>query len=46
MADLKYKILSNKFMDDTQKASLVTADVLLNGNHWANGKCGVDYMGG
>lgn len=46
MADLKYKILSNKFMDDTKKASLITTDVLLNGNHWANDKCGVDYMPG
>lgn len=45
MADLKYKLLTNKFMDDTKKASLITTDVLLNGNHWANDKCSVDYMG-
>jgi hypothetical protein len=46
LMDLKYKLLSNKFMDNTKKASLITTDVLLNGNHWANQKCSLDYMGG
>jgi len=46
LADLKYKIISNEFMDDTKNASMVTTDILLNGNHWANAKCGVDYMPG
>ena len=46
LADLKYKVIKNDFMDDTQKASMVTTDILLNGNHWANDKCGLDYMPG
>ena len=27
------------------KASKITVDVKLNGNHWANDKCGTDFMG-
>jgi hypothetical protein len=45
MADLKYKVISNKLMDDTKNASFVNVDVMLNGTHWANVKAGVDFMG-
>lgn len=45
MHDLKYNILTNKFLDDTKKASKITVDVKLNGDHWSNAKCGVDYRG-
>lgn len=44
LADLKYKVLSNKFMDETNKASKVSTDILLNGSHWSNEKSGLEYM--
>uniref|UniRef100_A0A7S1UR56 WW domain-containing protein n=1 Tax=Grammatophora oceanica TaxID=210454 RepID=A0A7S1UR56_9STRA len=44
LADLKYKVLENAFMDATKNASKVHVDVKLNANHWANDKCGVEYM--
>jgi hypothetical protein len=28
------------------KATKITVDVKLNGNHWANNKCGIEYKGG
>jgi hypothetical protein len=43
LADLKYKVLKTTDLDDTEKATLLTVDVMLN-NHWADDKCGVDYM--
>jgi hypothetical protein len=44
MSNLKYTVLERKFLDDTKKASKVTTDVLLNDNHWANEKAGMDYV--
>lgn len=44
LADLKYKVLKNDFMDETRNASKINVDVELNGNHWTNDMCGVDYM--
>jgi hypothetical protein len=50
LADLSYKILKTDLLDTKDvaksKASKITVDVKLNGNHWANDKCSVDYMGG
>jgi hypothetical protein len=50
LADLSYKILKSDQLDtkdaSKSKATKITVDVKLNGNHWANDKCGVDYMGG
>lgn len=49
LADLQYKVLATTPLDGKpagqSKASKVTVDVKLNGNHWANDKCGVDFMG-
>jgi hypothetical protein len=45
LADLKYTLLETKALDATKKADKLTVDVKLNNNHWANDKCGVDYMG-
>lgn len=49
LADLSYSILETKPLDtkDTtkSKATKITVDVKLNGNHWANDKCSVDYVG-
>jgi hypothetical protein len=46
LADLNYKILESTpldTMDKTKsKASKITVDVKLNGDHWSNEKCGVD----
>ena len=44
MADLKYKVQKITPLDETKKASKITCDVLLNGSHWANDKCGMEYM--
>lgn len=46
LADLKYTLLATKDLDDTQRATKFTVDVKLNGTHWANDKCSVDYLGG
>ncbi|KAG7371179.1 glycosyl transferase group 7 protein [Nitzschia inconspicua] len=50
LADLSYKVLKSDPLDTKDaaksKATKITVDVKLNGNHWANDKCGVDYMGG
>ena len=49
--DLSYTILKEEPLDKDiskggkSKATKVTVDVKLNGNHWANDKCGVDFMG-
>ena len=50
LSDLSYKVLETKPLDTNNrisksKATLVTVDVKLNGNHWANDKCGIDFMG-
>ena len=47
MADLKYSVLETKelLLDDSKKATKVTVDVKLNGDHWANKKCGMDFRG-
>ena len=48
LSDLSYKMLETKPLDTNNrisKATLVTVDVKLNGNHWANDKCGIDFMG-
>ncbi|KAL7548254.1 hypothetical protein ACHAWF_011542 [Thalassiosira exigua] len=48
LADLSYNILMMKRLDKDDggeaKATKLTTDVKLNGNHWANEKCGVDYL--
>jgi hypothetical protein len=50
LADLNYKVLKTEGLDTTDlskaKATKITVDVKLNGNHWANDKCGVEYRGG
>jgi len=44
--DLVYGVLATNSLDPkTNKASKITVDVKLNGDHWANDKCGVDFMG-
>lgn len=45
LADLKYKILGETPLDENKKSTKLTVDVMLNGNHWANDKCSVSYMG-
>jgi hypothetical protein len=49
LADLNYKVLSTKALDgkasSQSRATKVTVDVKLNGDHWANDKCSVDFMG-
>ena len=32
-------------VEKKSRATKVTVDVKLNGNHWANDKCGIGYMG-
>ena len=46
LADLQYKVLDTQALDGKGKATKITVDVQLNNNHWANDKCGLDYMGG
>jgi hypothetical protein len=49
IADLNYKVTATTALDGKtsaqSKATKVTVDVKLNGNHWANDKCSVDFMG-
>ncbi|VEU43456.1 unnamed protein product [Pseudo-nitzschia multistriata] len=50
LADLQYKVLKTTPLDSKDaskaKATKITVDVKLNpNNHWANDKCGVEYMG-
>jgi len=52
LADLKYSVLNMVDLDKGKmkegvpsRATKITVDVKLNGNHWANDKCGMDYMG-
>jgi hypothetical protein len=46
LADLTYSVLETTSLDTkTSKASKITVDVKLNGDHWANEKCSVDFMG-
>lgn len=46
--NLSYDILKisrlGKDDDGMSKAMMLTVDVKLNGNHWGNEKCGVDYL--
>ncbi len=48
LSDLSYDIMKisrlDKEDDGTSKATMLTVDVKLNGNHWSNEKCGVDYL--
>ena len=50
LADLRYKVLKTEALGDEDeedgevaKAKKITVDVQLNGDHWSNDKCGVDY---
>lgn len=45
LADLKYQLLSTTSLHDSGKASKITVDVKLNGDHWSNDKAGVDFLG-
>jgi len=46
LADLKYQMLGTEPLDgNTGHATKLQVDVKLNGNHWANDKCSVDFMG-
>jgi len=44
--DLQFKVLGERSLDPNtegvSKATLITVDVKLNGNHWANKQCGID----
>lgn len=48
LKDLSYDIKMMKRLDKEDggesKATKLTTDVKLNGNHWANDKCGVEYL--
>jgi hypothetical protein len=53
LADLKYDILKIERMDkndnvmggnDDSKVTKLTTDVKLNGDHWSNERCGVQYL--
>lgn len=48
LADLSYDVLNTVEMDENDpgpsKVTKLTTDVKLNDNHWANDKCGVDYL--
>mmetsp|Transcript_47473 Transcript_47473/g.100875 ORF Transcript_47473/g.100875 Transcript_47473/m.100875 type:complete len:164 (+) Transcript_47473:98-589(+) len=48
LADLSYDIMMIKRMDredgGESKVTKLTTNVKLNGDHWANDKCGVDYL--
>lgn len=48
LADLSYDILKIERMDKNDsggsKVTKLTTDVKLNGDHWANAKCGVEYL--
>jgi hypothetical protein len=50
LADLSYRVLRTAPLDTKDltksRATKITVDVQLNGDHWANDKCGVGYMGG
>ena len=45
LKDLKYTMKSVVSLSDNNKASKLCCDIELNGNHWGNDKCGLDYMG-
>lgn len=50
LSDLSYSILRTSDLDsarrniDRSRATLVSVDVKLNGNHWTNEKCGIDFV--
>lgn len=46
LKDLQYKIESVQSLDSIgNKATKISCDIQLNGDHWSNAKCGIDYMG-
>ena len=45
LADLQYKLLETNPLNDQKTASMYTVDVKLNGDHWANAKAGMDWVG-
>lgn len=48
LADLSYQVLNKTNLDpknDPGNMTKLSVDVKLNGNHWLNDKCGVDYIG-
>ena len=40
----QYAVLSETPLDDSNKATKITVDVKLNGNHWTNEKAGIDFV--
>ena len=48
LADLSYDILKIERMDKEDeggsKVTKLTTDVKLNGDHWSNERCGVQYL--
>jgi hypothetical protein len=50
LSDLSYSILHMKDLDEDRKstersrATLISVDVKLNGQHWTNKKCAIDYV--
>ena len=48
LADLCYDVCQIDQLDKDDpgesKVTLLTVDVKLNGNHWSNEKCGMDYL--
>lgn len=45
LADLRYSVLIETPLDEKRKSSKITVDVKLNGNHWSNEKCGINFKG-
>lgn len=46
LKDLRYSVLSTTSLDPNgNKATKISCDVELNGDHWSNAKCGVDFKG-
>lgn len=45
LADLRYSVLKQAPLDEQKKSTKITVDVKLNGNHWANEKCGINFKG-
>ena len=53
--DLKYQVIGTKALFDDDggegglgrgRATKITVNVQLNGNHWSNDKCGIEYLPG
>lgn len=45
LADLNYKLLESKTLNEAKTATIYTVDVKLNGTHWSNDKAGMDWVG-